>query len=331
MGKKDIRLKVYLGDAGRYADLWNGSVFQGKQIVKAEELQPISPVLDRADESGAEEVIRDLVMRQNLEGRRFALWTVENQENIDYGMPVRIMHQEAMAYKAQIRERRKVNTKEKLREGGEYLYKIKKGDKIYPIATLVAYWGEDEWDGPKSLHDMIDWGTGSVAEEMKQLIPQYPIHFLDLSRIEHPEYFKTELRPFLELYTHRNDKAAFLDYVKNSKEIKKMDAESWEMLGEITHSTGLINKLKDKTEEGEEEENMCRALEEFYNDGIAEGKAEGIAEGKAEGIVELLGELGEVSAKLCSKIYEQKDPEILRKWLKKAAKAESIGAFEKVM
>ena len=28
MGEKDIRLKGYLGDAARYADLWNGSIFQ---------------------------------------------------------------------------------------------------------------------------------------------------------------------------------------------------------------------------------------------------------------------------------------------------------------
>ena len=38
MGKMDVLLKSYLGDARRYADLWNGGLFCGRQIVKAEEL-----------------------------------------------------------------------------------------------------------------------------------------------------------------------------------------------------------------------------------------------------------------------------------------------------
>lgn len=33
MGSKDIGLKSYLQDAARYADLWNGGVFNGKPIV----------------------------------------------------------------------------------------------------------------------------------------------------------------------------------------------------------------------------------------------------------------------------------------------------------
>lgn len=85
------------------------------------------------------------------------------------------------------------------------------------------YWGKEGWDGPKSLHDMIDWEE--VGEEIKNLVPEYPIHFLDLSKIEHPEYFKTELRPFFELYKNRNNKKEFIEYLRNSKECSKMDAE----------------------------------------------------------------------------------------------------------
>lgn len=265
VGEKDIRLKVYLGDANRYADIWNGSVFKGKQVIKAENLEPISPVLDVADKSGTEEMLRDVVMKQSLEGQKYALWTVENQEHIDYSMPVRIMRQESMSYWEQIRRKKKANAKEQLHKGGEYLYRIKKNDKIYPMSTLVVYWGKEEWDGPKSLHDMMDWGTES--EEIKKMVPEYPIQFLDLSKVEHPEYFKTELRPFLELYQYRNDKVAFIDYLKNSEECSKMDDESWDVLGKVTNSPKLINRFRDKIEENKEgERNMCKALQEFYDD-----------------------------------------------------------------
>lgn len=337
MGEKDIRLKGYLGDATRYADLWNGSIFQGKQVVKAKDLEPISPVIDEADEKGTEEMLRDVVMKQSLAGQKYALWTVENQESIDYSMPARIMRQESMSYWEQVRRKKKENANasdenEKLRKGGEYLYKFKQSDKIYPMSTLVVYWGKGEWDGPKSLHDMIDWGPES--EEIKKLVPEYPLHFLNLSDIEHPEYFKTELRPFFELYKYRDDKETFVDYLRNNNECEKMDSESWDVLGKVTNSPKLISKLKNKVEESKKEENkkeenkeekgkVCRALQEFYNDGIAEGKAEG----KASGIIELLSDLGEIPKELCDKIYMQKNLDILRDWLKLAAKVESIDDF----
>ena len=285
MGEKDIRLKVYLDDANRYADLWNGGVFQGKQVVKAADLEPDTSVLSEADDKTAEEMLRDVVMKQSLSGQKFAIWAVENQEKIDYSMPARIMRQEAMAYGEQVKRKKKANEKEKLNPGGEYLYKFKKDDKLIPISTLVVYWGSEEWDGPKSLHDMMDWGEGN--EEIKRLVPEYPLHFLDLSQIEHPEYFKTELRPFFELYKSRNNKEAFVDYLKNSKECSKMDDESWEVLGKVTNSPKLINNFKDKVKENkvaEEERNVCRALQEFYDDGIAEGEAKG----EAKTLIELI-------------------------------------------
>ena len=78
MGDKDIRLKLYLSDAERYADLWNGSVFRGKQVLKASDLQPEPTILGEADRKHAEEMMRDVVMKQSLTGQKFALWAVEN-------------------------------------------------------------------------------------------------------------------------------------------------------------------------------------------------------------------------------------------------------------
>lgn len=322
MGKKDIGLKVYLSDARRYADLWNGSVFQGKQVVIAEELQQVSPVLSATNSVGMWEKIQDLVMKQNRLGQRFVLWTVENQENIDYRMPIRVMLQEALAYENQIREKQKQHKSRTLNSSSEFLCRFRKNDKIFPIATLVVYWGEKEWDGPKSLHDMIDWGLDCEnTDAIKMLVPEYPLHFLNVAKFEHPEYFKTELRPFLELYRCRNDKDNFINYIRSNAACEKMDNESWEILGNITHAGRMICQLTTKFEKKSGEDKvMCKALEEFYNDGIAEGKA--------SAIVELLGDLGEVSKETREKIYHQKNPEILKAWLKKVVQMKSIAEFE---
>ena len=85
---------------------------------------------------------------------------------------------------------------------------------------------------------------------------------------------------------------------------------------------------------------MCEALEELMEDeleakrtqglaeGLALGKAEGLALGKAESIVALLKDLGKVSEKLQRNIMKQKDTEILDRWIRYAARAETIQDFE---
>lgn len=68
-------------------------------------------------------------------------------------------------------------------------------------------------------------------------------------------------------------------------------------------------------------------LEAGRSEGRSEGRAEGKTEGKAESILALLGELGVVSESLRDLIAQMKDQEVLLKWLKLAAKAESIEDF----
>ncbi len=62
-------------------------------------------------------------------------------------------------------------------------------------------------------------------------------------------------------------------------------------------------------------------------EGKAEGIAEGMTKGKAESIIELLEEIGLIPDILKQTISEQKDINILNKWLKLSAKAETIDEF----
>lgn len=64
-------------------------------------------------------------------------------------------------------------------------------------------------------------------------------------------------------------------------------------------------------------------------DGKAEGKAEGKTEGKAEDILELLGELGDVPEDIAERVWKQKEDQVLRRWLRLAARAAGIEEFRK--
>lgn len=55
---------------------------------------------------------------------------------------------------------------------------------------------------------------------------------------------------------------------------------------------------------------------------------EGKAEGKAEGVLELLSDTGEISEDLRQRILSEEDLEVLKRWLKLAAKAETVKEFE---
>ncbi len=342
MGKEDILLKSYLGDVRRYADLWNGALFCGEQLVKPEELEEISPVLLKGGGIFLEKR-RDLVMKQNRDGQYFAILVVENQKNIDYSMPVRIALEEALAYHCQIKEIRKTNEKadKEYQEGksqkvyadaGERLYMFRKEDKLKPVATMIVYWGEKAWQGPKSLHDLIDFGREEpFNKQLRKLIPEYPLHFLDLNYFQHFEYFKTELRPFLELYKKRNNKEEFQKYVQENKKYWKMDKETLYVFSHLTNSKNLKELIKSEQEKKEGEKGMCKAIDGWIEDvkeeGRIEGKMEGKIEGKRESVLTLLESFGEISDGLRKKIAEQTNALVLVGWIKLAAKAKSIEEF----
>lgn len=295
MGKKDITLKDYLSDVRRYADLWNGCVFQGQQILKPEAFTAINTVMGKADEQAALERTSDITMKQTSDGSFYTVWIVENQFYVDYSMPVRIMMQEALAYDKQVKEIKKKNkiieknnsTKKSSNtciQPDEFLSKVRKDDYLNPVTTLVVYWGDETWQGAKSLHDLINFGEDNIlAEKLKKFIPEYPLHFIDLSNLDHYEYFHTELKTLLELYSRRQDKHSFLEYLENHDECKNMDNETFRVLGTLTHSKELKNyRPQNQTEDFD----MCRAITELIED----GKKEGIKEGKETGLLEGLNQ-----------------------------------------
>ena len=288
MGKRDLSLKSYLSDPVRYADVYNGSVFGGMQVLDATQLEEAATVATKADEGILRETTCDIAMRQRAGGGMFALWILENQETVDYGMSVRILLREALEYDRQVKELKRKNEAE-YREGnrkptaGEYLYKIRESDRIRPVSTLVIYWGNKTWNGPRSLHEFLDFSgyDENVAEELKKLIPEYPLHILDLNAENDYSGFQTSLRTVFELYARRTDKGQFLDYVKNHEECRHLDVETYEIIGKLINSKRL-QKVQEKIKREEEEQDMYDVFEEIFKDAKEKAMQEFKAEEKTE-------------------------------------------------
>lgn len=72
-------------------------------------------------------------------------------------------------------------------------------------------------------------------------------------------------------------------------------------------------------------------FEELLRSREKDGIAEGIIKGKAEDILELLEDYGSVPEQLAEEISSQQNVEVLKKWLKLAAKVTSIEEFTEKM
>ena len=79
------------------------------------------------------------------------------------------------------------------------------------------------------------------------------------------------------------------------------------------------------------EEMLKEERESGRIEGKAEGKVEGKVEGKAEAeaVIDLLSDLGEVPETLRDKIINEKEPKVLRCYLRSASAAMSIEEFQK--
>ena len=170
MRKKDVYESDYLENTEIFADLVNGALYHGKQIVKPEELTEQDGELRSISERDIRKTIRDKVKLWN--GTVFAIFAVENQTEVDYHMVLRAMLAESMAYDKQWKKRKAKYEKERpdrLKNAeptstetdkyrltdAEFLSGMKKGDKYIPVIT-GEYVRDDYVDGGEFVNNDDD-------------------------------------------------------------------------------------------------------------------------------------------------------------------------------
>ena len=319
----------------------NAAYFGGDEILEAKDLLPEDGGLRKADENAIYERLRDVVKKQTKDGSIFALYVLENQTTVDYGMLIRIMVEESMAYHKQVKDIRKRN-KERFGnalESDEFLCGFRRSDRLYPVYTLVLYWGEKEWDAKDSLQELVNIPVADVRAEkrLRELLPDYRIHVYDLNKVKDFSSFKTSLRTLFEFYSYREDSKGLEDYMRSNREkIAGLDKESAFLLSVMLGEDRLVKRLHEQQEKkkdisDKEETNVCKAIDEMIENGVQRGIVQGKEEGKIECIFELLSDLGEISETLKNRISVESDGAVLSRWLKLAGKSVDITEFEQAM
>lgn len=331
--KKDLYLKRYLSDKRRFADLINGFVADGRELLTAAELTGMGS----QSESTRTQQYRDRLYRAAF-GVNFLVIGVEGQEKTHYLMPVRCMSYDSTEYERQtIKRRREVKLMKNV-SSGEWLSGFRKQDRLKPCVTLVLYFGE-QWDGAKSLHELLDFTD--IPEELRELVNDYRVHILEVQKLEDTSVFHTDVKQVFDAVRFSKDPEKLRELFLRDPAFRELDIEAYNVIVQYTRAGDLLT-LREKHKKGETVD-MCQALtmimEEERNIGMKEGEKvgmrkgkaaglrEGKCEGKATGILDLLSEHSAVPETLSDRILAEKDLSVLTGWLKLAAKAETLEDF----
>ncbi|MCM1047993.1 MAG: Rpn family recombination-promoting nuclease/putative transposase [Clostridiales bacterium] len=270
---KDIGWKGYLADNDRYADIINGVCCKGRQMVTGDDLKELDTQTGFLQKLNRGIKIRD-TLRKAAFGVNFAIIGIENQENLDYSMPLRSMSYDTGEYEKQAAKIRRKNRK-KLKDlrGSEYLYGFGKKDRLNPVITLIIYSGEEEWNEPESLHEMIDFTD--IPENMINMVQDYKVNLIEIRKLTDTSIFKTDVRQVFDFIRCSKDKAALKNLVEGDEAYKSMEEDAYEVVAQYTNATELIEAKEDYYgKDGKVD--MCKALKELIEDGRAEGREEGL-------------------------------------------------------
>lgn len=279
MGVKDTITKEYMQNAEIFADAFNFLMYGGEQVIQPEclhELDTSAIALPYGDDDVSEPVqkTRDVLKSATMmadDNAAYLILGIENQTDVHYAMPARNMLYDAIQYAKQISDAAKShkNAKNTGDSKEEYLSGFYRTDKLLPVVTLVVYFGANEWDAPRSIHDMM-----LVKDErILAYAPDYKINLIAPNELTDEEMakFRTDLRAVLKYIKYSKDKEKLMTALHEDIIFRSVSRSTAEVINIVTNSTLTFDKK-------EESIDMCKAIEDIKADGIAEGKAEGIAE-----------------------------------------------------
>lgn len=275
---KDTKLKTYFEDNRRYADVINGIGCGGRQLIQPSDLQEA----DSTERKKSRDLLRKVAF-----GINFVIIGIENQDKVDYKFPLRNMYYDVSRYQKQA----SVIAKE-LRENptgltsAEYLCRFKKSSRLHPSVTIVLYAGKEEWDGPRSLYDILDFSD--IPEELRSMVSDYKINIIDIHRLKDTSVFQTDVRQVFDFIRYSDDKVKLMELVKSDASYRTMEDDAVAVVNEYTNVLALVKAEEEQMEKAKGKKkktvDICQGLLDLVEDSKAEGRIEGKKEGKKEGI-----------------------------------------------
>lgn len=256
MGEKDAVEKILMSYNDVFADIVNGLLFCGEQIVSAEELVDYTPYGYYKAAGRVRGQERDIAKRWDKGGVCFSCIGIENQTEPDPDMPIRVMAYDAVVYRNQL---------------GKNMPR-----RHYPVVSLVLYLGyEEQWTESSSLKGCLD-----IPPMLEEYVSDYAINVFPIANLTRDmvNRFSSDFRAVADYYVQKcknKDYNPELHILCHAREVMHyLSIMERDDQFEIAYNEMLTN---DPAKEGGC--TMCDVLERVKNSGKAEGIEQGIERG----------------------------------------------------
>ncbi len=270
MGDRNVVTKEYVRDNHVFADICNYCIYDGREVIKPEDLSErdvtelgcIEDVKD-IDTRNKQiiERLRDVLKLPEIKvcnGTAYAIVGIENQAYVDYAMVVRCMVNDALNYDTQLKKIAARHRMDKNLSGDEYISGLTPADKLLPVVTIIVYWNADEWDGARSLHEMFDVEN----KDLLRLVSDYRLNLVVPKEIKDFGKFRTDFGTVMEYISCSKDKNALRE-LKNNRITGGMGLSD-EAVDVLNTCVNAKIKKNDKVKGGRTD--MCIAMDELIEE-----------------------------------------------------------------
>ena len=251
--ERDMTEKHLEGYNDVFADVVNVLLFDGERRVKPEDLKDTRARTFYKTDGKLHEQERDVSKLWVSEGAVISLIGFENQTEADWDMPLRVL-----GY-----------------EGADYRGQLSAGQGLYPVVTLVLYFGDSPWTAPRTLFERV-----SVAEGLKPFVNDYRVNVFEVPRLtaEQVGQFKSDFRIVADYFVQMGRDE---DYEPPRQTIEHVDAVL-KLMSALTRDH-RFEETQSEFRKGEAV-TMLSVLDKVEARGIQLGEARGIQLGEARGI-----------------------------------------------
>jgi predicted transposase YdaD len=253
MAEKDITEKNLEAFNDVFADIVNVLLFKGKHLMKEKDLEVASKDSMFKADGKIHQQERDVSKFWKNGEVRISILGFENQTVQDYKMPLRVISYDGASYKQQLLDTYDDKSKDKKKKA------------LYPVVTLVLYFGtEEKWSTHKNLLSCF-----KVPEELKAFVNDYKINVFNIAWLSDKtiDMFKSDFKIVAKYFqTVRRKK----DYKGSKEEIRHVDA----LLKMLSVLTG-DNSFEEIYNEGNLKKGgvtMCDVVEKIENRGFNKGQ-----------------------------------------------------------
>ena len=258
MAEKDTVGKTLEAYSDVFADIINGFLFDGEQVVKPEDLTPADIFSQYKADNNIRSQERDVSKYwRDSYFNIIAFFGIENQSDPDKNMAMRVLSYDAAQYRKQLSDAT-----------------LRRDDGLFtPVVTIVLYFGDKPWNYGTTLHDCLN-----IPDKLLPYVSDYRINVFDMHKMskEDAEKFRSDFRHIAEYYSAKYTNTEYVPSDTKLAHAREI-ADFFSVFEKDERFITAYNAIQNKGEA-----NMCEFVDKLEARGEAKGRAEGKAEGKAE-------------------------------------------------